>query len=384
MRHDEMRPTWVEIDLDRIAANVSALKRLAPHAALMAVVKADGYGHGAIPTARVALEAGATWLGVATVEEADLLRRAGLDAPLLVLGYVVPLQAPILLQYEIRTTVFHLDLAEALSRAAVAVGRRARVHMKVDTGMGRVGVRPEELVGFAQAVRQMPNLEIEGVFTHLATADEPENPFAQEQLAVFTASLEALRLVGIEPPIRHACNSAGLMLLPEGHYDLVRGGIALYGLPPDPGVKWPVLLQPALSWRTRVSMVKRVDPGTALSYGATYRAAANESIATLPVGYADGFSRRLSNRGFVLIHGHRCPVVGRVCMDQTMVRVPEGTAVQEGDEVVLIGEQDGSKITAGDMAQLIDTINYEVVCAVSKRVPRFYRRHGQLQSETSC
>lgn len=373
-----LRPTWVEVDLDAIAHNVGELRRLAPQAQLMAVVKADGYGHGAAHAAEAALGAGATWLGVATVEEGVDLRRAGISAPILIFGYVPPEQANFVLLHGLRPAIFHRELADALDRRGRDLMRSARVHLKVDTGMSRVGVSPDAAVSFAAMLQQMPHVELEGVFTHLATADEPENDYAERQLAVFRRVLEQLRDAGIDPPVKHTANSAGLMLHPEGHYNLVRAGIAMYGLPPDPSVHWPADLRPALSWHTSVGLVKQVEPGIPVSYGCTYRTGSREWIATLPVGYADGYSRHLSNKGEVLIHGRRCPIIGRVCMDQTMVRIPDDLHVNVGDEVVLIGEQHGERITASDVARTIGTINYEVVCGISKRVPRVYRKDRHL------
>lgn len=380
MELSRLRPTRAEVDLDAIAHNTQALKALAPGARFMAVVKANGYGHGAVPVARAALAAGATWLGVATPEEGVELRAAGLDAPVLVLGYVDPAQAALVVAHDLRTALFHADLAEALAAAARIAGKEARVHVKVDTGMGRVGIQPAEAIAFLTALKRHAGLEVEGIFTHLATADEPHHDYAAQQIARFATMLQSLQEAGLQPPIRHTCNSAGTMLHPAGQYDLVRAGIALYGLPPDPAVTWPVQLKPALRWETRVAMIKRLPPGSPVSYGRTYVTTAEESIATLPVGYADGFSRLLTNRGEVLIRGHRCPVVGRVCMDQVMVKVPDGLAVQVGDPVVLIGQQNGEQITAGDMAARIGTINYEVVCAIARRVPRIYRQNGQADA----
>ncbi|MDB4897141.1 MAG: alanine racemase [Firmicutes bacterium] len=374
-----IRPTRADIDLDAIQYNVRALRKLTPEAQLMAVVKADGYGHGAVPVARAALEAGASWLGIAAMEEGAALRAAGITAPTLIFGYVPPAQASAVIAHNLRPALFDLPFARALSDAAQAAGRRAPVHLKADTGMGRIGKRAPEIVAFAREVAALPGIEIEGIFTHLATADEPENDYAARQLATFDSILGDLKAAGIDPSLKHACNSAGIMLHREGHYDLVRAGIALYGLPPDPGVTWPVALKPALTWRTQVALVKTVEAGTPVSYGCTYRAPARERIATLPVGYADGLFRLLSNKGEVLIHGRRCPIVGRVCMDQTMVRVPDDIAVQPGDAVILIGEQDGERITASDMARTIGTINYEIVCAISRRVPRIYWKDGRPQ-----
>ncbi|HLN60416.1 MAG TPA: alanine racemase [Symbiobacteriaceae bacterium] len=380
MEYARLRPTWVEVDLDAIAHNVSELRRLAPDSQVMAVVKADGYGHGAQAVARTALEAGATWLGVATVEEGVDLRRVGIVAPTLIFGYVPVEQTGMVLLHGLRPAVFSLDLARALEERGAGLKRQARIHLKIDTGMGRVGVRLHELAEFVRQLRAFPHLEVEGVFTHLATADEPENPFAQEQLAEFEEALHLLRDMGINPPVIHAAASAATMLLPNSHYDLVRAGIAMYGLPPDPALTWPANLRPALTWRTKVGLVKEIRTGQTVSYGCTYRAERSERIASLPVGYADGFPRHLSNKGEVLIQGRRCPVVGRVCMDQTMVRLPDDVTVSPGDEVVLIGRQGNEVITASDIAQTTGTINYEVVCGISKRVPRLYRQDGRVQS----
>lgn len=372
-----LRATHVEVDLDRIRQNVTALRNLAQGAQLMAVVKADGYGHGAVPVAKEAIAAGATWLGVATVEEGIILRKAGLNVPILVLGYVANNQADLVVEHDLRPAIFNPDLADTLSRYGRALGRTVKVHLKVDTGMSRVGVQPADAVAFIRAIVAKPNIELEGVFTHLATADEPDNDYAARQLGRFAEVLEVLRANGINPPVVHACNSAGIMLHPQGHHNLVRAGIAMYGLAPDPAVSWPVDLKPALTWRTAVSMVKVVEPGTPISYGCTYWSKEREKIASMPVGYADGLFRLLSNKGEVLIHGHRCPIVGRVCMDQTMVRVPLDLEVKVGDEVILIGEQQGEQVSAADMARTVGTINYEVVCAIGKRVPRVYRKDGQ-------
>lgn len=380
MEFVRLRPTWVEINLDAIGHNVAELRRQAPDSQLMAVVKADGYGHGALAVARTALAAGATWLGVATVEEGVELRRNGVVAPTLVFGYVPEEQTGMVLLHGIRPAVFSLDLARALEERGKGLIRKAYIHLKIDTGMGRVGIRPDEVVPFVRELKKLPHIEVEGVFTHLATADEPENPFAADQLAEFERALALLREEGINPPVIHAANSAGLMLWPNSRYDLVRAGIAMYGHPPDPAVEWPADLRPALTWRTRVGLVKDVAAGMPISYGCTYRTPEAQRIASLPVGYADGFPRGLSNRGEVLIRGRRCPVVGRVCMDQTMVRIPPDLSVEPGDEVVIIGEQDGERITASEVAAHLGTINYEVLCAISKRVPRLYRKDGVLQS----
>lgn len=369
---DRMRPTWAEIDLQAVQANIAALKKIIRAPRLLAVVKANAYGHGAVPVATAAIEAGADWLGVASVEEGVTLRRHGITAPILVLGYVSPGQAETVLTEGLRVALFDGELGLALNRAGERLRRRACVHLKVDTGMGRIGLQPDQVAAIGRQLAGLSHVEVEGVFTHLATADEPENPYTRLQLERYEAALAELEAAGVRPRIRHVTNSAALMLHPEAHYDMVRTGIAVVGLPPAPGVAWPVNLTPALTWKTRVGMVKWLEAGQSISYGCTYTTSRREQIATLPVGYADGYPRKLSNRAEVLIHGRRCPVVGVVTMDQMMVRVPDDVPVQVGDEVVLIGRQGGEEITATELAGLADTINYEIVCGISRRVPRFY------------
>lgn len=374
-----LRPTWAEVDLDAIAHNVRELRRCAdPAARLMAVVKADGYGHGAERVARTALDAGAEWLGVAILEEALALRQAGIAAPILVLGYLAPGQADTAAVYDLNLTVYDLDSAAALDQWGRALGRPVPVHVKVDTGMGRIGLPPQDVLAFVQRLQALPGLQLAGIFTHFATADEPDGAFTGEQFAAFRGVLETLSAAGIEIPLRHAANSAATMRHPGTHLDLVRCGIALYGLRPSPDVAWPADLRPALVWKTRISHLKTVPPGTAVSYGRTYRSSGEERIATLPVGYGDGYSRRLSNAGRVLVDGVACPIVGRVCMDQTLVRLPADLPARVGDEAVLLGRQGEAEVSADDLARVLGTINYEIVCDIGKRVPRVYRLGGEL------
>jgi alanine racemase len=365
-----IRPTWVEVDLDAIAANVQTLKACAPDSILMAVVKANAYGHGVAQVAKAAVEAGAQWLGVASVEEGMEIRRAGISTTCLVLGHVQPGQADNALLYDLRPTVYQMEVVQECSKWARAYRRKMDLHVKVDTGMGRIGLRPDEVVSFIKEVNSLPFVEVEGLFTHFAVADEPDNPATAEQLRRYDQVLNDLEAAGIKIKFRHTCNSAGIMLHPAGHYDMVRAGIAIYGLPPDPRVEWPVPLKPALTWKTRISYIKEVEAGSPLGYGGTYRPAARERIATLPVGYADGLSRNLSNRGHLLLHGQPCPIVGRISMDQTLIRIPEGVEAKVGDDVIIIGPGQPAHV----MADLLGTINYEVVCDIGPRVPRFYRR----------
>jgi alanine racemase len=368
------RPTWVEVDLDRIRHNVATLRAaIGPDCRLMAVVKAGAYGHGAGPVARAALEAGATALGVALVEEGVELRRAGIAAPILVLGWTPPERAAEVVAAGLEQTVVDVDEARAFAAAARAAGRRVRLHAKVDTGMGRLGWpcrAPEDVEPAAAAIALVAGLrgvELAGVFTHFADADGWDLAATREQLGWFHTLLDALRARGVEPALRHCANTAAMLRLPEARLDLCRAGIGVYGYLPSRFVPDPGLL-PALSWYTRVAQVRELRAGEAVGYGGTYRARTRERVATLPVGYADGFPRSLSNRGFVWIKGVRAPVRGRVCMDQTVVGVDGCGQVQPGDIAVLLGEGWG----ADRFAELLGTIAYEVLCGIGARVPRVY------------
>ncbi len=368
------RPTWLEIDLGAIGGNVRAIADLVgPHVAVMATLKADAYGHGAIKVAHTALRNGATWLGVATLSEAIPLHAAGIHTPILVFGYLPAWQARDALQHDVRVTVYELDTPRALSRAAAALSRTARLHVKVDTGMGRLGLRAEDpaaIVAFIRELHALPQIVVEGIYTHFATADERDQTYARRQLERFHAVLAALDAAGLRPPIVHAANSAATLALPESHFDLVRPGIALYGLQPSDDVPLPLGFRPGLSFKTQIAQVKEVPAGEGISYGITYITDAPERIATLPVGYADGFRRAPANWGEVLIRGRRAPIRGRVCMDQTMVSVQHIPDARAGDEVVLIGTQGNDRITAEEVAARLGTNNYEVVSALLARVPR--------------
>ena len=367
-----MRPTWVEVNTRSIARNLRHIKSaLPPDTQILAVVKADGYGHGAAPVAIRALEEGVSFLGVALVEEGVALRRAGIAAPILFMESPFPWQALDLVKYGLIATVASYESADMLSDAAVVLGKRAKVHVKVDTGMGRLGLSPTATFGLVRHVAKLPGIEIEGIFTHLACAESNLN-MTRRQLEQFDEIGSKLSAEGYDIPIRHAANSAAALTLPETFYDMVRVGGIMYGLSPlgtvAPSEPWT----PALSFHTRVSYIKPVRPETPISYGASYVTSGPELIATLPVGYADGYPRALSNVGEVLIGGRRCPIAGRVCMDQVMVSLPPDADVKVGDEVVLIGAQGEERIFAEEIARATGTIGYEVVCAISKRVPRVY------------
>jgi alanine racemase len=362
------RATTAEVDLDAVRRNVRTLKP--ERAALMAVVKADGYGHGDVPVARAALEAGATWLGVALVEEGIRLRDAGIEGPVLVLAEFPPGSEKDALAAELTPSAYTDRGIAGLADAAHAVGRVAGVHVKVDTGMHRVGLPVERAVPFVRALLDA-GLRFEGLWSHFAVADAVDDPFTARQLSRFLEAETALAHEGLVPSVRHVANTAATMAFPESHLDLVRVGIGLYGIPPGPALEGREL-RPAMRWHAPVAMTKRVEAGEGVSYGLRYAPARATTIATVAVGYADGYARSLTNVGRVLIRGKRYPVAGTVTMDQTLVDVGDDP-VEPGDEVVLLGRQGDEEITANELGGWTGTIGYEVTCSVSPRVPREYR-----------
>lgn len=368
-----MRPTYAEINLAAIRHNILQIRsRLLPDTEITAVVKANAYGHGAVPVSKAALAAGANYLAVAIPEEGLELRAAGITAPILVLGLTMPEQAELLVKNKLTASVCTHDQLNALRHAAHKLNTQARAVVKVDTGMHRIGLKPSQLLPFVRDMLTYPGIELRGVFTHLATADADNKTFANAQLAAFNAAVSKVTSVGIALPFISAANSATIIDLPHGHFNTVRAGIIMYGLPPSSTMQQHLNLQPALQFKTKIVYIKQIEPGDAVSYGATYRASAPTFIATLPVGYADGYFRQLSNHSNVLIGGKRRPVVGRVCMDQLMVDLGPVCDANIGDEAVLLGKQGTAIITADEIADLANTINYEVVCAISARVPRVY------------
>jgi|SRR5690554_212765 len=372
---ENSRPVWVEVDLDAIKYNLGRIRGIiGEEPRIMAVVKAEAYGHGAVKVAEVALASGADWLGVAIPEEGIALRKAGINGPILVLGPLLPEQAGEFGVYGLTASITGLESAKALSAAAMKQKTKAKIHVKIDTGMGRVGINPQEAEDFFQKLSILPGLEVEGVYSHFATADEEDKSYADHQLSVFRTVLKNLEELGMRIPLKHLANSAGIISFPESHFNLVRAGIMLYGLYPSPIADQNLLpLRPAFSLKTRITQVKRVPPGTAISYGRMYHTKTETTIITLPLGYADGWARALSGKARVLVKGRSYPVVGRICMDQFMVDVGD-TQVEVGEEVVLIGRQNQEEITVDEVASLLNTINYEVVCMISDRVPRVYKR----------
>ncbi|GAC1361440.1 MAG: alanine racemase [Herpetosiphon sp.] len=364
------RPTWLEIDLGAIRNNVQQIRKLVgPTCLIMAVLKADAYGHGAVHTARTVLQHGAEYLAVATVGEGKVLRSAGIDAPIVILGYTPPWQVRDAISYDIELAVFDDDVAGEVALATVELQRTVPLHVKVDTGMSRLGLAPVEVVPFLERLRRYGNLNVAGLFTHLATADSRDEQAALRQLQRFDDVVGAAMAAGLCPPLVHALNSAGVLRFPHARYDLVRPGLLLYGLDPSSETQAPTAFQPALQWKTRVAQIRHIEPGTAVSYGATWVAERPTVIATIPAGYADGF-RRAPAWHSVLVRGQRAPVVGRVCMDYAMVDVTDIGGVRAGDEIVLIGRQGDDRISAEEVAGWLGTINYEVIAAILPRVPR--------------
>lgn len=369
-----IRPTRAELDLGALNRNLNTLRTAAPGVDVLAVVKADAYGHGAVPISRALEAAGVRFLGVALVEEGLALREAGLRSDILVLGGAYDGGWDAMLEHGMIPVVFRPEHLTALEAAARARKTTARAHMKVDTGMGRLGVLPADVPAFLEAARACRNVSLEGLCSHFANADLADAALTALQISRFRTALGQMRAAGFHPRWRHLSNSAGLLALPEARdgveMNLARPGLGLYGLQPAPWLRPPRALEPVLSWKTAVVHLKSVPTGTPISYGSTWTAPRPSRIATLPVGYADGWSRLLSNRGTVLVRGHRAPVVGRVCMDLCMVDVTDIPGAEVGDEVVLIGRQGAEVQDAHQLAALQNTIAYDVLCAIGARVPR--------------
>lgn len=360
---------WVEVDLGAIRRNIQRIQKHTQRP-VMAVVKANAYGHGLIEVSKTAVKAGAAWLCVARVEEAIRLRDAGIEIPLLVLGYTTPERVADAIKYHISLMVNHYDLATAFDSAAKDAGGKVAVHAKIDTGMGRLGVYYEQGEEFCVHISKLENLKFEGLFTHFACADEPQKPITALQIRRFDRLLGGLKSIGIHPEMVHAANSAGSIFFPDARYDAVRPGIAIFGLHPSPLALLPDDFEPALSWKCRLTSVKILPPGFGISYGHKYYTKQVEKIAATSIGYADGFRRIMGN--VALIGGKRVQQAGTICMDQSMWKLDDDSTAKEGDEMVLIGRQGDAVISADELAKRWGTINYEVICGLMDRVPRFY------------
>lgn len=374
---------WAEVDLDAIWENMVHMKEnIAENTKILAVIKTDGYGHGGVPIAKM-LEQLDFMFGyaAATYEEAHVLREAGVKKPILILGYTFPYCYEELIREEIRPAVYRRDTVEELAAAAAKVGQKAKVHIKVDTGMGRIGITPdEEGLEFVRFLIEHPELEVEGIFTHFAKSDEADKTSANHQLELFQNFIDKIQTeLGISIPVKHCSNSAAILEMPQANMDMVRAGITTYGLYPSEEVSKDIVpLRAAMSLYSHIVYCKMIHAGQSVSYGGLFTAQKDTRVATIPVGYGDGYPRSLSGRGYVLIHGKKAPILGRVCMDQFMVDISGIPEAMDGDKVTLLGMDGTERITAEELGELSGRFNYEFVCDLGKRIPRVYIQHGEI------
>jgi alanine racemase len=373
---------WAEVNLDNIAHNVKEIRRITDKKVeIMGVVKADAYGHGVMEVAKTLIENGVTRLAVSMLDEAIQLRKNGIDVPILILSYTDPIRAEEIILNDVTQTVFSHDLAEALSEAAVRLDKNVKIHIKIDTGMTRVGFMPGySAVKNVVQISKLPKIIIEGLFTHFASADENDRSYTYMQFERFMSIVSELNRIGIYIPVKHVCNSAGIIEFPEMHLNMVRPGIVLYGMYPSNEVhKDKIDLKPAMTLKANIILVKDVEADTCISYGRIFKTQRESKIATLPIGYADGYTRLLTGKGRVLVNGQSVPIVGKICMDQCMIDVTDVEGeVKVGDEAVLFGSQNGNEIKIEDLADKIGTINYEIASIIGKRIPRVYWKDGQI------
>lgn len=381
---ESMERSWAEIDLDALAENFEHIKGLLyPKTKVLAVVKANAYGHGAVACAKTLLAAGADYLGVATLDEAMQLRRADVAAPILILGYTAPEEAECLVREHITPTVYSLAFAEALSAAAVRLQKRAPMHLKINTGMERIGFDVTDVKTILQVCR-LPGLETEGIFTHLACADEADSSNVHTQFTRFTDVIQALRVAGINIPLQHILNSAGIFDFPEYQLTMVRPGIILYGYYPSEYIhRERAALRPVMSVKTQVIHLHKVIAGSGISYGWSYVAPHDMMVATVPIGYADGYKRLLSGKVCMLADGQRVPVLGKICMDQCMIDVSSVHTIHVGDVITVLGQENQSSVTADELAKLCQTISYEIVSTIGTRIPRLYLKNGRVLNESA-
>ena len=367
------RPTVCGIDHEGLRWNLRQIReKIGARVEILCMVKANGYGHGAVEISHTLASAGADAFGVATLEEAVQLRRAGIQAPVIVLAGVFPDQLDTFLEYKLTPVVHDLISLEELDKQSSHRQVKLGVHLKVDTGMGRLGFLAADAEQWIGAIKQTKSLQIEGVFSHFSHAESVQGDYTRKQLTIFQLVVEQLRSASLLPPLVHLANSAATITLPEGYFDMVRPGLMLYGVYPSADMREQIALKPVLSWKTKILQLKKVPSGASISYGQTFITQRESLIATLPLGYADGYPRLLSNRGAALVRGERAPLAGRVCMDLTMVDVTDIRNVRQGDEVVLLGRQGGAEITADEIAAWSDTISYEILTSIGARVPRIH------------
>jgi len=368
-----------EINLDNICDNIKETRKIIDKdTKIMGIIKADGYGHGAVPVAKV-LDSLVDAYGISIVEEGVELREAGITKPILILGYAPKEMYDIMIEHDLMPAVCDYSMAEKMSAKAVELGKVLKIHIKLDTGMSRIGFRPgEESLRTIVEISKLPNMEIEGIFSHFAKADEVDKSFSKEQFRVFMEMADAIEAAGVPLPVKHISNSAGIIELPEANLDMVRSGISTYGLYPSEDVQKEKLpLKPAMSLYAYVTMVKELEAGVPVGYGGTYVTTGRTKVATIPAGYGDGYPRALSNQGRVIIHGQYAPIIGRVCMDQFMVDVTHIDEVQTGDRAVLVGKEGDKEITLEEIGNMSASFNYEAACDVGKRVPRVYIYQGK-------
>jgi len=374
-----LRPVWAEVNLDILAKNIREVKRITRNGTLiMAVVKGNAYGHGAVPASRAFLDNGGDRLGVATATEGIELRQSGIDVPILNLGYTPENQYELLLDNDISATIYNYAQAVSLNDVATSKGKKVKIHIKLDTGLGRIGFLPhDDAIGAITEISMLSNLQLEGVFTHFAASDQIDKTYTHRQYKLFTWVIDELEKKSVEIPLKHVSNSAAIIDLPEYDLDMVRPGIILYGYKPYREVDLgDVTLKPALTLKARLSNVKKVPSGFDIGYGLTFKTQRPSVIGTIPIGYADGFMRTLSNKGWIGVRGMKADMVGRICMDQCMVDLTDHSSAEIGDEVIVFGGNGAQ--TAEDMADMIGTIVDEVICAISRRVPRVYIKGGKV------
>ncbi len=372
--------TWAEVDLDAIAHNMREIRRITdPKAQIMAVIKADGYGHGFLEVTKTLLENGADRLAVAIPQEGKQLRKRGIDVPVLILSATMEDDIDEIIDLDLTTNVFSYEFAEVISKAAQKKKKTANVHIKLDTGMSRIGFvisdNNEEVINEILRISKLPYINIEGLFSHFSTSDEKDDTYTRLQFKRFMAIADELKARGLDIPIKHICNSAGVMMYPEMHLDMVRPGVILYGMYPSDEVdKSKLDLIPAMTLKSRISYVKEVEAGRGVSYGKEYITDRTTKIATVPIGYADGYLRKIAKHGEMIVHGVKVPIIGRICMDQCMIDVTDVHNIKRGDEVIIFGREG---VTIDDVAQWCETINYEISCTISKRIPRIYTKDGK-------